>query len=172
VAVAEALSWTGLLIGMVFKYLVVGNAIGVHVFGPIHGVLFLLYLVVTWKVRRQLRWSTPVTVAAFLASIPPLCTLIFERWATRTGRLREDSSPHRLPRANTSGNARSRGRVVGLAAARPGGAVDPHGGDPARAMRLPTATQPVEPLPTRIVGPGYTVTSDLWTVPDLVDTRS
>jgi integral membrane protein len=97
VAVAEALSWTGLLIGMVFKYLVVGNAIGVHVFGPIHGVLFLLYLVVTWKVRRQLRWSTPVTVAAFLASIPPLCTLIFERWATRTGRLREDSSPAPAP---------------------------------------------------------------------------
>ncbi|MDT7667614.1 MAG: hypothetical protein QOC74_397, partial [Pseudonocardiales bacterium] len=29
-AVAEAISWTGLLIGMVFKYLVVHNAAGVH----------------------------------------------------------------------------------------------------------------------------------------------
>jgi len=90
VAVAEALSWTGLLIGMVFKYLVVGDDIGVKIFGPIHGGLFVLYLVVTVLVRRQLRWSAGTTVLAFVASVPPLGTLVFERWATRTGRLRVD----------------------------------------------------------------------------------
>jgi integral membrane protein len=87
VAIAEALSWTGLLVGMAFKYLVVGDDIGVKIFGPIHGGLFLVYLAMTMLVRRQLRWSTAVTVFALLASVPPLGTLVFERWATRTGRL-------------------------------------------------------------------------------------
>src|SRR5215510_557772 len=82
VAVAEALSWTGLLIGMVFKYLVVGDELGVKIFGPIHGGLFLLYVAVTVLVRRQLRWSAGTTVLAFVAGVPPLATLVFERWAT------------------------------------------------------------------------------------------
>ena len=91
VAIAEALSWTGLLIGMVFKYLVVGEEIGVKIFGPIHGGLFLLYLAVTLLVYRRLRWSAGTTTLAFIASVPPLGTLVFERWATRTGRLQSDA---------------------------------------------------------------------------------
>ncbi len=87
VAIAEALSWTGLLVGMVFKYLVVGDDIGVKIFGPIHGGLFLLYLAVTLLACRRLRWSPGTTVLAFVASVPPLATVIFERWATYTGRL-------------------------------------------------------------------------------------
>lgn len=87
VAIAEAVSWAGLLVGMMFKYLVVGNDIGVTVFGPIHGGLFLLYLAVTALVRRPLRWDLGTTVLALLAGIPPLATLLFERWASRTGRL-------------------------------------------------------------------------------------
>lgn len=87
VAIAEAISWAGLLVGMVFKYLVVGNDVGVTVFGPIHGGLFLLYLAVTVLVRRPLGWDARITVLALLASIPPLATLLFERWAAHTGRL-------------------------------------------------------------------------------------
>jgi integral membrane protein len=92
-AVAEAISWTGLLIGMVFKYLVVHNAAGVHVFGPIHGVLFLAYVVLSILVWRRQHWSTRVGVVAVLASIPPYGTVVFERWATRTGRLADAGSP-------------------------------------------------------------------------------
>ena len=44
VAIAEACSWTGLLIGMVFKYLVVFDDVGVKIFGPIHGGLFVAYV--------------------------------------------------------------------------------------------------------------------------------
>lgn len=95
VAIAEALSWTGLLVGMVFKYLVVGDDIGVKIFGPIHGGLFLLYLAVTLLTCRRLRWSTGTTVLAFVAGVPPLGTVIFERWATYTGRLRVDMLAHR-----------------------------------------------------------------------------
>lgn len=54
VAIAEACSWTGLLIGMFFKYVVVFDDIGVKIFGPIHGALFVAYLVVTLVAARRL----------------------------------------------------------------------------------------------------------------------
>ena len=86
-AIAEACSWAGLLIGMLFKYVVVHNEIGVQVFGPIHGALFVAYVVVAVAVARPLRWDLRTLLLALGASIPPLCTLWFERWALRTGRL-------------------------------------------------------------------------------------
>lgn len=78
VAIAEACSWAGLLIGMFFKYVVVGNDIGVTVFGPIHGALFVAYGVITLLTARTLHWSVGTTVLALAASIPPLATLWFE----------------------------------------------------------------------------------------------
>ncbi|MCX6480591.1 MAG: DUF3817 domain-containing protein, partial [Mycobacterium sp.] len=45
VALAEAFSWVGLLIGMYFKYLGSPRTeIGVKVFGPVHGALFVAFL--------------------------------------------------------------------------------------------------------------------------------
>jgi integral membrane protein len=85
VAIAEACSWTGLLIGMVFKYLVVFDDVGVKVFGPIHGVLFLIYLAVTIATARTFGWRPATTVVGLLASIPPLTTLWFEHSAHRRG---------------------------------------------------------------------------------------
>ena len=46
VAIAEAISWAALLIGMFFKYVVVENEVGVQIFGPIHGAIFVLYVIV------------------------------------------------------------------------------------------------------------------------------
>lgn len=92
VAIAEAASWAGLLIGMLFKHVINGNELGVTIFGPVHGVVFIVYVVVTLLVFRPLRWSVWTTAWALAASVPPLTTLIFERWAMRTGRLR--TGPH------------------------------------------------------------------------------
>jgi hypothetical protein len=36
---------------------------------------------------RVLRWSLGTTLLALAAAFPPLVTVWFERWATRTGRL-------------------------------------------------------------------------------------
>ena len=93
VAIAEAFSWAGLLIGMFFKYVVVENEIGVQVFGPIHGAIFVLYVVVALMTWSALRWSAGVGLVAVLASIPPFGTWIFERWALRRGHL--DDPPSR-----------------------------------------------------------------------------
>ena len=92
IAIAEAVSWAGLLIGMFFKYIVVIDDIGVNVFGPIHGALFIAYVVITVLVARVFGWTLGTTVVALLASIPPLATLWFERRARRTGLLEERAS--------------------------------------------------------------------------------
>ncbi len=87
VALAEAVSWLGLLVGMFFKYVADAGERGVQVFGPIHGTVFLAYVVVALVTARAQRWSVPVTLLALAASVPPFCTLAFEEWARRTGRL-------------------------------------------------------------------------------------
>ena len=90
-AVAEALSWTGLLAGMLFKHVLDAGEAGVVLFGPIHGFLFMAYVFTALLVARSQRWGIGVTALALVAAVPPLTTVVFERWATRTGRL--DSLP-------------------------------------------------------------------------------
>src|SRR3954447_21204920 len=46
VAVAEACSWIGLLAGMFVKWVLKASEGGVHVFGPIHGAIFIAYVAV------------------------------------------------------------------------------------------------------------------------------
>ena len=87
VAIAEAVSWALLLAGMFVKWVLRTSEVGVQVFGPIHGGVFLLYLVVTVLAWRVLRWDLRTTAVAMLASIPPFATVWFERRAARTGRL-------------------------------------------------------------------------------------
>ena len=94
VAWLEAFTWAGLLIGMAFKYLPAeGNEIGVKIFGPIHGAVFVLFVLVALVTARALRWNLWTTALALLSSIPPFGTVVFEVWAARTGRLAELSAP-------------------------------------------------------------------------------
>ena len=99
VATLEALSWVGLLSAMYVKYLGSGNEQGVHVFGPVHGGVFVAYVVLTLLVARLLRWSPGVTLLALVCSVPPFATLVFEWWAGRTGRLRVPAAGARRPAA-------------------------------------------------------------------------
>ncbi|KWV31262.1 MULTISPECIES: DUF3817 domain-containing protein [Micromonospora] len=87
-AIAEACSWLALLVGMAVKYGPPGNEIGVQVFGPIHGALFVAYGILVLAVARLHRWSPGVTVVALVCAVPPFATLFFERWAARRGLLR------------------------------------------------------------------------------------
>jgi integral membrane protein len=87
VAVAEACSWLGLLAGMFVKWVLQTSELGVQVFGPIHGGIFMAYVVVSLVAVRVLRWDARTTLLALAASVPPLATIWFERWADRSGRL-------------------------------------------------------------------------------------
>ncbi|WP_285593902.1 DUF3817 domain-containing protein [Kineosporia sp. NBRC 101731] len=87
VAFAEAVSWLGLLIGVYLKRVAETTEVGVQVFGPIHGAVFVTYVLLTLCLARVRRWSIGTTVLGLAASIPPFFTVVFEIWAKRTGRL-------------------------------------------------------------------------------------
>ncbi|WP_432573891.1 DUF3817 domain-containing protein [Kineococcus sp. SYSU DK005] len=90
VAFVEAVSWTLLLIAMFLKYVLeveTPHEGGVPIAGPVHGAAFVVYLLSTAWAARALRWRPGTVVLALAASVPPLCTVVFERWAHRTGRL-------------------------------------------------------------------------------------
>lgn len=103
-AVAEAFTWAGLLVGMFLKYVTETTELGVRIFGMVHGIVFIAYGLVTLVVAIDQRWSLGRTVLGLVAAIPPFATLPFEVYADRRGLLgtdwlsREDS-PSALQRA-------------------------------------------------------------------------
>lgn len=83
VALVEAFTWAGLLVGMFLKYVTETTDQGVWLFGRLHGGVFVLYVVVALVAAVRLRWSWKVAFVALAASVPPLMTLVFEMWARR-----------------------------------------------------------------------------------------
>jgi integral membrane protein len=70
VTFAEATSWVGLLIAMMFKY---GFDMeeGVSIMGRIHGFLFVAFFLVLFFTHVNRKWTVKKTGIAFLESIPP-----------------------------------------------------------------------------------------------------
>jgi integral membrane protein len=87
IAFAEAVTWLGLLVGMYFKWIAQTGEAGVKIFGPIHGGVFVAYVVLALLTARVQRWSIWTTLFSLAASIPPFFTVWFELWAKRSGRL-------------------------------------------------------------------------------------
>lgn len=87
IALLEGLTWAGLLIGMFFKYTLKTSELGVAIFGPLHGFVFISYVIVTVLAAARLRWPLWATVIAVLAAIPPLVTIPMEIWFKRRGLL-------------------------------------------------------------------------------------
>lgn len=86
-AFAEGVSWLGLLIGMFFKWIVQSGDLGVRIFGPIHGTIFVLYVVSLIAVSWTHKWSPKESLLGLVSSVPPLMTVWFERRAQRRGAL-------------------------------------------------------------------------------------
>ena len=83
VAVAEAFTWAGLLSGMFLKYVTQTTEVGVQVFGMLHGVVFIGYVLVTLAVAVDQQWSRGRTLLGLASAVPPFLTLWFERYAAR-----------------------------------------------------------------------------------------
>lgn len=90
VARSEAVTWALLLLGMALKYLTETTDLGVQVFGLLHGVVFLCYVLVTLALWTNHRWRTSILVRALVAGVVPFGTLWFERWAKRRRELSGD----------------------------------------------------------------------------------
>ncbi len=88
IALAEAVSWVGLLIGMYFKYIGTPRTeIGVKVFGIAHGLIFVAFVLTGVLVGIAAGWTVGTWLLASLSSVVPLCSVILVIWADRTGRL-------------------------------------------------------------------------------------
>lgn len=111
----EVVTWSLLLLGMVLKYVTRTTELGVSVFGLVHGVVFLAYVLVTVVVAVDQQWPLRLALVALLAGIPPFATLWVERHVERSGRLEDH---WRLaPGGDAPGHALE--RVLARALARP-----------------------------------------------------
>jgi integral membrane protein len=88
VALLEAVSWVGLLVGMYFKYLGTPRTeIGVKAFGMVHGLVFIAFVVTAVLAGIAFGWTVNTWLLVLLAGIVPLASVIFLIWADRTARL-------------------------------------------------------------------------------------
>ena len=79
VALLEGSSFVVLLfIAMPLKYLA-GLPLAVRIVGSVHGLLFLLFMAALYRAARLRNWPLGRTLLAFLSSIVPFGTFIFDR---------------------------------------------------------------------------------------------
>lgn len=86
-AVTEAITWLCLLTGMFVKYVVGTTEVGVQIAGPVHGVAFIAYCLVTVLVGIDQQWSRRRLVLGLAASVPPLMTVWFDQYVEKRGGL-------------------------------------------------------------------------------------
>ncbi|MDY0910962.1 DUF3817 domain-containing protein [Microbacterium sp. CFBP9034] len=85
-AIAEAISWTLLIAGLVLRA-TTDVAVGVTVGGGIHGFVFLSYGATAILVAKNQRWGAWPTVVAIASAVIPYATIPTEVWLHRSGRL-------------------------------------------------------------------------------------
>lgn len=112
-ALAEMITWTLLLAGMVLKYVVQATDVLVRIGGGLHGFVFLSYAVVTVLVAVDQRWKPKDLLLGLGSALIPYLTVPFERWALRRGLL-SDTWQLRGERGRTAPQ-----RVVSLALRHP-----------------------------------------------------
>lgn len=93
IALLEGLTWAGLLFGMFLKYTTKTTELGVAIFGPLHGIVFISYVVITVLAAMRLRWPLWATLVAVAAAVPPLVTIPMEIWFKRRGLLSAPATP-------------------------------------------------------------------------------
>jgi integral membrane protein len=85
IALAEATSFIALLIASYVKR-TDGGELGVHILGPIHGVLFIAYVVIALNVRPQLGWSAATTFWILVGAVVPFGGYAVDWWLARESR--------------------------------------------------------------------------------------
>lgn len=90
VAIAESVTWTLLIIGMLLKYVAGLGGLPVLIAGSIHGFVFITYGMTAVLIGVNQRWSVPKIVGAVVTAIVPYATIPFDRWLERRGMLEGD----------------------------------------------------------------------------------
>lgn len=75
-------------VAMPLKYLA-DQPQAVAVVGPVHGFLYMVYLVVTFDLAMRMKWPLTRTVLLLLAGTVPVLSFVAERWVTAKVRAEE-----------------------------------------------------------------------------------
>ena len=86
VALIEATTFLLLLMASYLKH-VNDQPLGVSILGPIHGVLFIAYVVMALNLREQQEWSVRTTLLILLGAVVPFGGYVVDRWLDRNGRI-------------------------------------------------------------------------------------
>jgi integral membrane protein len=87
VAIAEAITWTLLIAGMILKYGLDAGDIWVRIGGSIHGFVFIAYAMSSVLIGVNQRWKPGLIVLGVVTAVIPYATIPFDIWLDRSGRL-------------------------------------------------------------------------------------
>ncbi len=87
IAIAEAVTWTLLIAGMIMKYALKMGDWPVTVGGFVHGLVFIAYVTTAVLVGLNQRWPTKLIVGAAATAFVPYLTIPFDRWLESKERL-------------------------------------------------------------------------------------
>jgi len=82
VALTEATSFLLLLVASVLKR-TADAEIGVTILGPIHGVLFVAYVLIALNLKAEQQWSAKETGYILLGAVVPFGGYAVDRWLAR-----------------------------------------------------------------------------------------
>jgi integral membrane protein len=88
VALAEATSFLALLVAAVIKR-TSDNEVGVQILGPIHGALFVAYVVIALSIRAANGWTPRETAGILIGAVLPFGGYVVDWWLLR----REQHAP-------------------------------------------------------------------------------
>jgi integral membrane protein len=75
-----------LAVGMVLKYTPIGWPLMANTVAPIHGALYMIYLVLAFDLWRRTGWPPAKMVIMVLAGVVPFMTFVVERKVVREAR--------------------------------------------------------------------------------------
>ena len=85
IALIEATSFLALLVASYVKR-TGGGELGVHILGPIHGALFIVYVIVALNLRAELAWSLRTTFWILAGAVVPFGGYVVDWWLAREAR--------------------------------------------------------------------------------------
>ncbi len=81
-AVAEATTFL-LLLGATYVKYGHDEPAGVQILGPLHGLLFIAYVLLALNIAPKAGWSVRTTIVVLLAAVVPFGGFVVDRWLAR-----------------------------------------------------------------------------------------
>lgn len=86
-AIAETVTWSLLIIGMILKYVTKTTEIGVRIGGGIHGFVFICFVIAVIGVGTSQMWRKRRIATGLASAIIPYATIPFEVSVAKAGLL-------------------------------------------------------------------------------------